>query len=88
MENITDNLLSGLSDGLTKETELFLLNSVADKDTQQKIIELINKSFNEGAQTALEFYDKAREEFQHQASSFQKDFHNKLFDGQDKPVSE
>jgi len=88
MENITDNLLSGLSDDLTKETELFLLNNIADKNTQQKIIGLINKSFNEGAQTALEFYDKAREDFQNQASSFQKDFHNKLFDGQDKHVSE
>lgn len=88
MEQITDDLLSGISDPLTKEIELFLLNNISEKDTQVKIIELLNKAFKEGGQTALDYYEQAKENFKSQATVFQKEFHNKLFDGQDQHIPE
>lgn len=88
MDKVTDNLLSGIGDSLMRDIELFLINNINDKEKQDKIISLINKSFQEGAQSALEYYEKAKEDFNNQANLFQKDFHNKLFDGQDKPISE
>jgi predicted NACHT family NTPase len=83
MSDITDNLLSGIGDKLTKDIELFLLNNIQDKDKQEKIIELINQAFRDGSMNAFSFIDQAKKEFKDQASEFQKDFEKKLRDGQD-----
>ena len=80
MEKITDNLLSGISDDLTNKIELFMINNISDKETQKTIIDFINKSFQEGAESALSFYEKSKEDFKKQAFDFQKEFESKLLD--------
>lgn len=87
MDNITDNLLAGISDSLTKEIELFLVNNIPDKGRQEKIVELINQAFRDGSMNAFNFIEQAKQEFKDQASEFQKDFEKKLLDGQDDSIS-
>jgi len=88
MENITDDLLAGINDEMTKEIELFLLNNVESKDAQNKIIEFINRAYTDGSSGALNFIDQAKKDFQDQATEFQKEFEQKLLNGQNKPASE
>jgi intein-encoded DNA endonuclease-like protein len=87
MSDATDNLLSGISDKLTKEIELFLLNNISEKEKQEKIVEFINQAFKDGSINAFDFINQSKQEFKDQAEEFQKDFVKKLFDGQDNSVS-
>jgi hypothetical protein len=86
MDKVTDDLLSGVSDALTNDTELFLINNVSDKDAQAKIVDLMNRSFKEGADAALAFYQQSKADLKKQAEDFQTEFEKKLR-GQDSSIS-
>ena len=58
MEKSVDNLLESISEEFTNEIDLFLLNNIENKDTQLRIVELINKSFVAGINNAIDQYEK------------------------------
>ena len=58
MEKIVDNLLEPISEELTNEIDLFLINNIEDKDVQLKIIDLINKSYLNGINNAVDQFEE------------------------------
>jgi len=96
---VTDDLLAGISEELTKDLELFLINSIdgaiMQKNIKEKIVEFINSAYREGLNKALEMIKEeeiekrkiAIDELRKDNEKFLKDFNNKLLDGQDNPIS-
>lgn len=92
---VTDNLLAGISDELTKELELFLINNIEHDNVKEKIVEIINSSYREGLNKAIEMMKEeeiekrkiAIDELRKDNEKFLRDFNNKLLDGQDNPIS-
>lgn len=93
MEKITDELCAGITDELTNDIDLFLINNIENKSTQLTIVELINKVYMEGMDKGLSIAEHRDEEYHktllaQDHDKFMNEFNKKLLDGQDQPVSQ
>lgn len=57
-ERLIDELLTGISDNLTNEIDLFLIDNVDGKDIKRKIIIFINEAYIQGLDAGMAFVDK------------------------------